>query len=78
MTSKLDVAYLQGLSAHAVPVVDRLPEPMRSCLLGGMPAASATDGGSGVGAIGGWNRARSRAHDLLAAHPAITSLPPCA
>ena len=63
-TGKLDVYYLQGLSADAVPVVDRLPEPMRSCVLGGMRAATWPTGG-----LGGWNVGRSRAADLLAAHP---------
>lgn len=29
----LDVAYLRGLSADAVPAIDRLAEPRRSCLL---------------------------------------------
>jgi hypothetical protein len=63
-TGKLDVYYLQGLSADAVPVVDRLPEPMRSCVLGGMRAATWPTGG-----LGGWNVGRSRAADLLAARP---------
>ena len=35
-TGKIDVVYLQQLSADAVPVVDRLPEPQRSCVLAGM------------------------------------------
>ncbi len=29
----MDATYLQGLSADAVPTMDRLPEPLRSCLL---------------------------------------------
>jgi hypothetical protein len=32
-SGKVDVAYLAGLSADAVPVLDRLPEPYRSCAL---------------------------------------------
>ena len=33
---KIDVAYLQALSADAVPALDRLPEPLRSCALEGI------------------------------------------
>ena len=32
-TGKIDLDYLQGLSADAVPVLDTLPEPQRSCVL---------------------------------------------
>lgn len=32
-TGRIDVAYLQGLGADAVPALDRLPEPYRSCAL---------------------------------------------
>nr|WP_244375538.1 DUF4173 domain-containing protein [Streptomyces ficellus] len=32
-TKKIDVGYLDGLSADAVPALDRLPEPLRSCAL---------------------------------------------
>lgn len=32
-TGKIDVGYLDGLSADAVPALDRLPEPLRSCAL---------------------------------------------
>ncbi|NKZ05549.1 DUF4153 domain-containing protein [Actinomadura latina] len=32
-TGKIDVPYLRGLSADAVPALDELPEPMRSCAL---------------------------------------------
>ncbi|MEV0036709.1 DUF4173 domain-containing protein [Streptomyces sp. NPDC050804] len=33
---KLDVEYFQELSADAVPALDRLPEPLRSCALAGI------------------------------------------
>jgi hypothetical protein len=33
-TGKIDLGYLRGLSADAVPALDRLPEPERSCALG--------------------------------------------
>ncbi|ORT55052.1 DUF4173 domain-containing protein [Streptomyces sp. CB03238] len=32
-TGKIDIGYLDGLSADAVPALDRLPEPLRSCAL---------------------------------------------
>ncbi|MGC4880105.1 DUF4153 domain-containing protein [Micromonospora sp. DT43] len=32
-TGRLDITYLSGLSADAVPALDRLPEPMRTCAL---------------------------------------------
>ncbi|MET7616684.1 DUF4173 domain-containing protein [Streptomyces sp. NPDC005408] len=35
-TGKIDVSYFQMLSADAVPAVDRLPEPLRSCALDGI------------------------------------------
>lgn len=61
-TGKVDLAYLQGLSADAVPALDRLPEPLRSCALRGI--AIPEDGG-----LAGWNLGRDRARSLLAAHP---------
>ncbi|WUJ19508.1 DUF4173 domain-containing protein [Streptomyces sp. NBC_00390] len=38
-TGKIDVAYLQELSADAVPALDGLPEPLRSCALDGIARA---------------------------------------
>ncbi len=35
-TGKIDLAYFQSLSADAVPALDRLPEPHRSCALRGI------------------------------------------
>ena len=32
-TGKIDISYLQGLSADAVPALEKLPEPQRSCAL---------------------------------------------
>jgi hypothetical protein len=63
-TGKLDVSYLKGLSADAVPAVDRLPEPQRSCTLDGFRVKD--DG------IAGWNAGRDRARDILRARPAST------
>jgi hypothetical protein len=68
-TGKIDVTYLQQLSADAVPAVDRLPEPIRSCVLAGMTSARHPAAG-----LGGWNLGRSRAADRLAAHPVVSPL----
>ncbi|MFI1397187.1 DUF4153 domain-containing protein [Streptomyces sp. NPDC020681] len=35
-TGKIDIDYFQELSADAVPALDRLPEPLRSCALEGI------------------------------------------
>ena len=43
-TGRLDVTYLSGLSADAVPALDRLPEPMRTCALGQIAAELPRDG----------------------------------
>ncbi|WP_415949275.1 DUF4153 domain-containing protein [Streptomyces sp. KLOTTS4A1] len=42
-TGKLDVDYLSELSADAVPALDRLPEPVRSCALRRLADALAED-----------------------------------
>ncbi|MGY4642826.1 DUF4153 domain-containing protein [Cellulomonas sp. URHB0016] len=43
-TTPFDVSYLRGLSADAVPAVDQLDEPLRSCLLEGIEVPSEDDG----------------------------------
>jgi hypothetical protein len=58
-TGSIDLAYLAQLSADAVPAVNGLPEPLRSCVLGRMSAAP--DDGPG-----GWNLSRNRARSLVA------------
>ena len=63
-TGKLDVGYLRGLSADAVPAIDRLPEPQRSCTLDSMAVADDP--------LAGWNAGRDRARDVLRARPAST------
>lgn len=68
-TGSVDLSYLQGLSADAVPAIDRLPEPLRSCALSSVRLAE--DGG-----ITGWNLARDRARSLLAARP-VSATPDC-
>lgn len=56
----VDVLYLWSLSSDAVPAMDRLDEPLRSCLLTGADRAP-TWGGPMA-----WNLGRSRAADVQA------------
>jgi hypothetical protein len=58
------VSYLAVLSADAVPALDRLPEPQRSCALRTI-AADLADAESWTS----FNYARHRARDILAKHP---------
>lgn len=66
-TGDVDAAYLAGLSADAVPALQALPEPWRSCVLRG----------PGPDPLGGWNASRSRARAslLLAPPEPCTGLP---
>lgn len=67
----LDVAYLQGLSADAVPAADRLEEPLRSCVLDGLPVAAPQG-------VGDWNLARAvAARTLDDAAPAQADVQGC-
>ncbi|MBP2705896.1 DUF4173 domain-containing protein [Microbispora sp. RL4-1S] len=62
----LDRAYLTWLSAEAVPMLDRLPEPTRTCILRDVVTRTrlnVPDGWSG------WNLARARARALLDRRP---------
>lgn len=59
----VDVAYLRGLSADAVPAADRLAEPLRSCVLAGL-------GRFGPQEVAGWNLGRARARAVGA--PALS------
>lgn len=66
---KIDTAYLAGLSDDAVPHLDELPEPLRSCTLA---ARAPSDDG-----LLSWNLARRRAAALLQDRPAdVTSYHP--
>ncbi|PTR31738.1 uncharacterized protein DUF4173 [Rhodococcus sp. OK519] len=63
-TGDIDVQYARGLSVDAVPALDRLPEPVRSCALNGI--------GIGVRDEPAWfeyNASRSRATQILRARP---------
>ncbi|HEX6968158.1 MAG TPA: DUF4173 domain-containing protein [Micromonosporaceae bacterium] len=72
-TGRIDVDYLSGLSADAVPALDRLPGQLRDCALSDI-AEELTDHPDGWR---GWNLARRRALDLLAADPPQPSDPAC-
>jgi hypothetical protein len=58
-TGKIDVGYLAGLSADAVPRLIGLPEPLRSCALAGMESRLGND------SFWSWNLARQDARRLL-------------
>ncbi|MER7368989.1 DUF4153 domain-containing protein, partial [Nonomuraea wenchangensis] len=68
--ANLDSDYLGDLGAEAVPALDRLPEPQRSCVLADVIAANELDRSD---PWNGWNLARAQARDLLAAHPVHTT-----
>lgn len=55
----LDVRYLQGLSADAVPEIDRLDEPLRSCVLQNVTVAAPQG-------MADWNLGRDRAARVVA------------
>jgi hypothetical protein len=63
---EVDTAYLGGLSADAVPELDRLPEPQRSCALAPIAARLAASDDAGWA---GANTARSTARALLTDRP---------
>ncbi|WP_443070374.1 DUF4153 domain-containing protein [Streptomyces sp. QHH-9511] len=56
---KIDLPYLEGLSADAVPALDRLPEPQRSCALLDIEARLRGDDGGWYATS--WSEARARA-----------------
>lgn len=61
----VDVRYLSGLSADAVPALDRLPGRLRDCTLARI-AADLAEGGGGWRA---WNLGKARARDVLERTP---------
>ncbi|MEO3823222.1 DUF4173 domain-containing protein [Actinomadura sp. B10D3] len=63
-TGKIDVGYLRNLSADAVPALDRLPEPMRSCALRSIAFDLREDD-----AAMSTNLARERARTILESRP---------
>jgi hypothetical protein len=62
----VDTAYLGGLSADAVPALDRLPEPLRSCALAPVARRLAETADRGWA---GANAARRSARSLLEERP---------
>ncbi|GIH74637.1 hypothetical protein Plo01_10660 [Planobispora longispora] len=71
---RLDQAYLSDLGAEAVPALDLLPEPTRSCVLREVIQINQLDGAD---PWNGWNLARERARELLAERP-VPAAPSCA
>ncbi|MEV0450397.1 DUF4173 domain-containing protein [Streptomyces sp. NPDC050600] len=70
---KIDVDYLEGLSADAVPALDRLPEPLRSCALVDIDTRLRED-------EGGWyatSLAETRAREILDARPLTRTADEC-
>ncbi|GHH68673.1 hypothetical protein GCM10017673_18140 [Streptosporangium violaceochromogenes] len=65
---RLDQVYLGDLGAEAVPALDRLPEPMRSCVLRDVVETDALDVHD---PWNGWNLAREQARELLRRRPVI-------
>ncbi|MEU9704137.1 DUF4173 domain-containing protein [Streptomyces sp. NPDC047981] len=57
-SEKIDISYLAGLSADAVPALDRLPEPQRSCALLDIEARLRDDDGGWYATS--WSEARAR------------------
>ncbi|PWR12383.1 DUF4173 domain-containing protein [Micromonospora sicca] len=68
---RLDVDYLSGLSADAVPALDRLPEPMRSCALREIAAQLPEDGWRAA------NVGRAQARAVLGPDPAEAGATAC-
>ncbi|MEV0591367.1 DUF4153 domain-containing protein [Nonomuraea cavernae] len=64
--AKIDSDYLGDLGAEAVPALDRLPEPQRSCVLADVVHANDLHRPD---PWNGWNLAREQARDLLAERP---------
>ncbi|GAA4579369.1 hypothetical protein GCM10023194_04890 [Planotetraspora phitsanulokensis] len=63
---RLDHDYLGDLGAEAVPTLDRLPEPTRSCVLRDVVSVNHL---AEPDAWNGWNLARAQARDVLAKRP---------
>ncbi|MFI5982698.1 DUF4153 domain-containing protein [Streptomyces sp. NPDC051555] len=72
---KIDLAYFQSLSADAVPALDRLPEPQRSCALRGINDDLADAGEVPWYAMSLGDR---RAREILRERPVKASYETCA
>ncbi|MEV4242431.1 DUF4153 domain-containing protein [Streptosporangium canum] len=65
---QIDQDYLGSLGAEAVPALDRLPEPARSCVLRDVVQAN---GLYSPDPWNGWNLARQQARELLGRRPVL-------
>ena len=65
----LDAAYLSVLSADAVPEIERLPEPYRSCVLAGLTGRPST--------VDGWYAVNAGRRAALKARPPEPGAVPC-
>lgn len=72
--AKIDLAYFQSLSADAVPALDRLPEPQRSCALRGINDEMSRDGDVPWYAM---SLGEYRARQILRERPVTTSYEVC-
>ncbi|MDF5751032.1 DUF4153 domain-containing protein [Spongiactinospora sp. TRM90649] len=63
---RLDADYLNELGAEAVPALDRLPDPMRSCVINDV---AIENGLYRPDSWNGWNLARQRAREVIAKRP---------
>lgn len=63
---RIDQTYLSGLAAEAVPALDTLPEPVRSCVLREVVWQNDLDRAD---SWNGWNLARMRARQILEERP---------
>ncbi|WP_051807062.1 DUF4173 domain-containing protein [Streptomyces sp. NRRL F-2664] len=73
-TQKIDLAYFQSMSADAVPALDRLPEPQRSCALRGIGADMARAGDVPWYAV---SMGEYRARQILRERPVTASYEVC-
>ncbi|GAA4239526.1 DUF4173 domain-containing protein [Actinomadura meridiana] len=69
-TGKIDIVYLNGLSADAVPALNRLPEPQRSCALRTLARTLDADDPSLT-----TNLSRTRARKILKNNPTTPPTP---
>ncbi|THA24149.1 DUF4173 domain-containing protein [Streptomyces sp. RKND-216] len=74
-TGKIDLLYLRNLSADAVPTLDRLPEPLRSCALSEIARGIEADEGEPWYAT---SLGEARAREVLAKRPVAENRDACA
>jgi hypothetical protein len=72
-TQRLDTEYLSQLSADALPALNRLPQPVRSCVLGNW---AAHNDWREPDSWNEWNLGRRQAKDVMLDLPELRPLPP--